>query len=265
MTQFIDVDFTTDPRYVPGYSPKYRQMKKRFGARNFGDSFNVLSASDRREAAEEMAKAGGGLTRLVTRIYDQSNEGSCVGNMGGQALEVLQAKTLGKSFVVPISAMSMYKQIGSSPNSGASVEDCIDRADDTGFLPLDTEANKARFPATMSHTGFRQSWPSDWKSTAKRFRGIEGIWCNSVEEMETALILGMPVGVGRAGHSILYLEPRYDGNSLQICYVNSWGDWGFGAGGFAAGFGLDSSRLFREAADYCYAFQAADTGNWDWV
>jgi hypothetical protein len=261
---FIDVDFPNQPQYVQGYVKKPRNVYRSASKRIFGDAFPVLNETERRDAANEMQKAGGGLSRLITRIYNQSNEGSCVGNMGGQGCEVLEAKCVGKDRVVPISAMSMYKQIGSSPNSGASVEDCIDRMADTGFLPLDTPENKARFKHTMSHTNFRQPWPSGWKDTAIIFANVEGFWCDTVAEMETALILGMPVGVGRAGHSILYLEPFYEGTTRFIDYVNSWGQWGFGKGDFSYGFGRDSSRLFNESADWCYAFQAADPSKWDW-
>ena len=184
---FIDVDFTTDPRYVPGYSPKFRSHKKRFGAAVFGDSFEIIPESQWRELANESEKAGGGMENLITRIMNQGNEGSCVSNACAQAYEVLQAVLAGKDRVVPVSAMSLYKQIGSSPNSGAMVEDGIDRMNDTGFLPLDTPENKARFPMTFPHTGFRTPYPSDWKTLAAKFAGIEGFWCNNKNEMFSAL------------------------------------------------------------------------------
>ena len=258
VSNFIDFDFTKDKRYVQGYSPAY---KPRICAGKFEDSFDVIPEKDWQGECERL-KAGVGLASLVTRVYNQESEGSCVGNAGGQALEVLQAKTVGRDLVVPISACSIYKQIGSSPNSGASVDDCIDRLNDTGALPLNTPENMKRFKHTMSHTGFRQAWPSGWKDTAILFSGLEGYVCRSVYEMVSALFRGMCVQVGRAGHSILYLEPVWDGG-LFIDYVNSWGQWGFGKGFFQYGFGRDSRRYYAESADWCYAFQAPDSSRWN--
>lgn len=261
----IDVDFTIEPQYVQGYSPKFRSFKKPLKALAFGDSFAVMARAERVEAYEARKAANLSLASLVSRIFNQGNEGSCVGNMGGQALEVLQAAAVGMENVVGISASSIYKQIGSSPNSGSSVEDCIDRLHDTGALPRDTAENKARFKHTQPDTGFRIPFPSGWKETAIKFSGLEGIWCDHPDEMLTALSLGMPVGVGRDGHSILYIEDVYEGSDDFVDYVNSWGDWGFGKGSFSSGFGRDSRRTFLKSADWCYAFQAADPARWDWL
>lgn len=262
---FVDVDFTHQPQYVLGYSPKYRSQKKPLKARSFGDSFPVLSRAERVAAYEERKAKRLSLAWLISRILNQGNEGSCVGNMGAQALEVLQAAAVGLDRVVGISASSIYKQIGRSPNSGSSVEDCIDRMHDTGALPRNTEANKARFKHTQPDTGFNVPFPSGWKETAIKFSGLEGFWCDRPDEMLSALALGMPVGVGRDGHSILYIEDVYEGNDDFVDYVNSWGSWGFGKAEFVSGFGRDSRRLFSESADWCYAFQAADPSKWDWL
>lgn len=257
---FVDYDFTTDPRYVAGYAPGIPSRE----SRTFADAFELIPESQWRDLCEQRKAAS--MARLVTRIFDQSNEGSCVGNAGVQAHQVLQAKTLGKSSVVQMSAMSLYKQIGSSPSSGAMVEDAIDRLSDTGILPLDTAENKGRFAHTMSHTGFRQSWPSGWKDTAKKFAGLEGFACDTVAEMVSALFRGMPIHVGRAGHSILYLDPVWLDGSIAVLYVNSWSEqWGSAAGSFAGGFGIDTARYYRESADWCYAYQAVNPVAWEWA
>lgn len=258
---FVDYDFTRDPRYVAGYKPG---APDRLFA-SFGDSFDLIPEKDWRELAELLKKENAGLSSLVTRIYNQGNEGSCVGNAGAQAHEVMQAKLSGRDRVVAMSASSLYKQIGSSPNSGANVGDCIDAMRDVGILPLDTPDNKRRFAHTMPHTGFRTPFPSGWKDTAAKFAGIEGYECESVNAMVSAMLRGMCVQVGRAGHSILYLDPVYDGSTLCIDYVNSWGDWGFAKGNMDTGFGRDTARYYRESADWCYAFAAPDPSKWDWL
>jgi hypothetical protein len=266
ISDFIDVDFTHERQYVPGYSASYRSQARRpYAARAFGDTFAVLSREARRAAYEDRKANKLSLAWLISRVLNQGNEGSCVGNMGAQALEVLQAGMVGLDRVVGISASSIYKQIGSSPNSGSSVEDCIDRMHDTGALPRDTAENKARFKHTQPDTGFRVPFASGWKETAALFSGLEGVWCDHPDEMLTALALGMPVGVGRDGHSILYIEDIYEGSDDFVDYVNSWGPWGFGKAEFASGFGRDSRRTFLKSADWCYAFQAADPSRWNWL
>ena len=261
--KFVDVDFTVQPQYVAGYSPDDVRERSFGGA--FGDSFELIPEADWRELAEAIKQENSGLSSLVTRIYNHQSEGSCVGNAGGQAHEVMQARLAGRDRVVPISAMSMYKQIGSSPSSGANVGTCVKRMHDTGFLPLDTAENKQRFKHTMSHTNFRQSWPSGWQETAAMLKGIEGYECESVNAMVTALFRNMCVIVGRAGHSILYLDPVYDGSTLFIDYVNSWGNWGFAKGNMTTGFGRDSARNYKSSASWCYAFAAPDSSKWDWL
>ncbi len=263
INNFVDVDFTLHPKYVAGYIAKARHLYGLARGR-FEDSFDVIPQSQWQGLCEELKASKGGNSRLVTRIYNQGNEGSCVGNAGCQGLEVLQARAVGKRRVIPISAMSLYKQIGSSPNSGASVEDGVDRLGDTGVLPLDTPENRKLFKHVMSATGFSQRWPDGWKETAKLFAGLEGFACRSVAEMVSALFRGMVVWVGRAGHSILYCDPVWD-SQLFIDYANSWGQWGFAKGSQPYGFGRDSARYFNESADWCYAMQAPEPAKWDWI
>lgn len=246
---FIDVPFDKQDTYPTGYNgigtlPKVTRFK---------DAVDLIPKTDWKRLADEKQQQGS-VSKLVTRIYNQSNEGSCVGNMAAQMMETRFALEFGKKNVVPISAISMYKQIGSSPNSGANVGDAMQRGLDTGFLPLDTPENRAKFGnMVMPHTGFRTPFPTGWKDTAKQFRYDEYFEIQSVEELVTALLKDFGVGVGRAGHSILYCDVFFDGTTMYILYVNSWGEWGIAAGDFNYGFGLDSARLFNQSADWCYA------------
>ncbi len=263
---YVDVDFENQPQYIPGYT---REQLNTFNAskgeyKKYGDNFDTIPEGDWKELANNLQKAGGNCQR-VARVMNQSNEGSCVGNMAAAACEYLQSRAVGRDKVISISAMSMYKQIGSSPNSGANVGDSMKRAIDTGFLPLDTDENKRRFKHTMSHTGFRQSWPSGWKDTAELFANCEAFVCESYAEAFSAGLKGMCIGVGRAGHSILYLDPIWDDSAWFWDYVNSWGQWGFGKGQFEYGFGRDSSRYWKSALDWCVAWEAADTAGFEWI
>jgi hypothetical protein len=244
---FLDVDFERDPNYVFGD----------LGVQLFGNSLSDYAASEEvltdaeiRDAIEKIDEDGGGLDRLVTRIYNQKNEGSCVANACSQANEIIQAKQFGKDRVVPLSAISLYKRIGRSPNSGAMVSDGLKEMQTRGILPLDTPENRIKYgDAVMPNTGFRTPYPADWEATAKQFAGVEALIVRSVNALLTALINGHPVVVGRQGHSICYVRPMMRNGRRVVKYANSWGDWGDG------GYGYDSESQIRQSASWAFALR----------
>lgn len=251
--RYVDVDFTKESQYVFG------DLGTRcFGApREYSDVAPVIPESEWKGLIEQMEADKGGSERLVTRIFNQGNEGSCVGNAGTQAHQIVQALQYGKENVTQLSASSLYKQIGRSPNSGAMVDDCLEAGTETGILPLDTPENRAKFgDAVLPHTGFNKAFPSNWKETAKKFRFHESFVIRNVAQLVTAGLNQHPVVVGRAGHSIVYLRPAYKNGSLGFIYVNSWGNWGFAAGDFDSGFGFDSSSYVRSSASWAFAVRS---------
>src|SRR5688572_22666193 len=141
-SHLIDVDFPSDEKFTFG-----DQGFAAFGPPRapYGDSVQVIPESQWKDLAKAIADAGGGCSQLVSRIYNQGNEGSCVANACSQAHEIVQAKTVGKDSVVHLSAISLYKRIGRSPNSGAMVSDGLDEMAERGILPLDTPENRAKF------------------------------------------------------------------------------------------------------------------------
>lgn len=248
--QLIDCDFPTDPNYTFGNCGV-----KAFGNppfRSFGDEIEVIPESQWKELAAQLDAAGGGCDQMVTRIYDQAQEGSCVANACSQACEIVQAQQFGKENVVHLSAISLYKRIGRSPNSGAMVDDGLEEMAERGVLPLDNPENRAKFgDAVMPNTGFYKAYPSGWEATAKRFRATEWFVCNSVNELISALLKQYPVVVGRAGHSICYCRPLYQGNDLLAKYANSWREsWG------EKGFGYDSLRYIKSSASWAFALRS---------
>lgn len=246
--KFLDVDFTKDPRYVCGY-----QAVGDHRCLAYADSTDLIPESEWRELVALIDAGGGGADRLVTRIYDQKNEGSCVANACSQGHEILQAKQLGRDRVTHLSAMSLYKRIGSSPNSGAMVSDGMDEMSERGILPLDNPENRARFgDKVMPNTGWRTAMPSGWEDVAKLFRLDERRVITSVNEMMTALIKQEPVIVGREGHSICYVRPMWDGRWV-VKYANSWGDWG------EKGYGFDSLNQIKKSSGWAFALQSIVT------
>lgn len=242
--QFIDVDFPTDPRYVMGALPPGDLSRYA----SYADTVDIIPESQWRELAEAMAAGGGGADKYVTRIYDQKSEGSCVANACSQAHEVSQFKQFGKT--VHLSAMSLYKRIGSSPGSGAMVSDGLEEMQSRGILPLDNEANRAVFgDKVMPNTGWSTKYPDGWEETAKHFKVVEATIINSVNELFTACLRQDPVVVGRSGHSICYLTPIWKDDRWVFKYANSWGDWGDN------GYGYDSSSLYKSSAQWAFALR----------
>lgn len=182
---------------------------------------------------------------------------NCVANATSQSHEVKQAEQFGLAKVVPLSAISLYKRIGSSPNSGAMVSDGIDEMASRGVLPLDTPENRAKFgDKVMPNTGWSTRYPTGWEAVAQQFKGHEWYVVRSMRSLITALFTGCPVVVGRQGHSICYLDPVYRNGSLGVIYANSWGDWGFAAGSHPSGFGLDSRSQISMSASWAFALRS---------
>lgn len=241
--RWLDVDFTRDPRYIKGYDSF--GDKRRFAS--YEDSATLIPESEWKDRVAEMDAQDSGADSLVTRIYDQKNEGSCVANACSQSHEVMQALQFGRDRVVHLSAMSLYKRIGSGPNSGAMVSDGLDELAKNGVLPLDSPENRALFgDKVMSNTGWSNRYPDGWQSTAKLFRIDESDVITTLAGMMTALLLRQPVVVGRQGHSICYVRPMYKSGSLVAKYANSWGNWG------DQGYGYDSLSQMRMSSGWAF-------------
>jgi len=240
--RWLDIDFRTDPRYVKGYDE--------FGPRTYaryGDTVTLIPESQWAAEVDAIAAESNGADSLVTRIYDQKQEGSCVANACSQAHEIIQALQFGKDRVTHLSAISLYKRIGRSPGSGAMVNDGMDEGKTRGILPLDNEANRARFgSAVMPNTGFSTPYPSGWEAIAANFRYDEIDVIESLAEMMTALIRRQPVVVGRQGHSICYCTPMRKNGSYIAKYANSWGSWG------DSGFGYDTLSQMRMSSGWAF-------------
>jgi len=254
--KFLDVDFDLDPNYVKGYEGKQPELGVMLDS--YADVAHVYDEKTLKEAAARIKETGGGCSRLVTHIKNQSQEGSCVGNGTTAAAEIILAKQFGRDRVVELSAMSLYKRIGRSAQSGAVVSDAWKEIEARGVLPLDTVENKQRFKHTHPATGFSKPLPNGWEETAKLFRGLEATICRSSQEVMSALADRVPVVVGRRGHCICYCDLLFDGKFI-VAYVNSWGKWGSPGGHMEYGFGFDSEQVIKEASDWAFALRSMTT------
>ncbi len=254
--RFLDYDFTKDPNYVRGYEPGAKLDETMFA--RYEDVAEIIPRDKWKDAAMAIKEAGGSISLNVQWLLNQLREGSCVGNGTTGGCQVVQAMQYGKERAVQMSAISLYKQIGGSAQSGASVNDALTAMQEVGELPLDTEENKKRFKHTMPATGFSTPYPDGWKDTAKLFRIEEATICKSVDEEVSAGLAGHPRVVGRDGHCIYYIEPTWDEKSGGILqpYVNSWGPWGDSYLSIPKGIGYDSTRTQASASGWCFAIRS---------
>lgn len=258
---FIDVHFPDQPQFNYGCAAPSLARVRACGP-SYEEELGIIPRDEWGDRVRAIDDSDTGMDWLVAYILDQGNEGSCVGNAEVAGLMVLDASENGQEYVTQLSAISAYKQIGSSPNSGAMVDDAMEAALATGVLPLDTPANRAKYGNfVMPATGFYSSFPQNWKKQAANFRLAETFVVRSVDGIISALLRGHPVQVGRSGHSILYLRPMFRNrqygsfNSLLVKYVNSWGQWGDAGGIHQYGFGYDSLGLIQESAYWAFAFR----------
>lgn len=73
--EFIDIDFPRQPQYTFGDMGRRSLSPSMFAT--FEDSIEMLPRDQWQAVSEQIQASGGGMEKLVTRIYDQGNEGSC--------------------------------------------------------------------------------------------------------------------------------------------------------------------------------------------
>lgn len=245
--QGAEAVFGQAPRPPPGIIEEENPLA---GEPTFEDAIPLIPREQWPTIIKAIDDNGGSLDLLVTRIYDQKSEGSCVSNATCQAMEIAQAIRRGKKGVIPLSAISLYKRVGSSPGSGSMVSSNLKEILGVGVLPLDNPANKLLFKHTMPNTGFRTPYPDGWKDTANRFRGHEVFDVRSFDGFITALLRGYPVVYGRSGHSICAVRPVYRDGRLFVKYANSWHEsWG------DHGYGYDSESKIKAGAGWAFALR----------
>ena len=244
--RWLDLDFTKDPNYVFGSLPR---DGRRFAGLSAADVVPLIDESQWPSIIEASNDAP--MEAAVTRIFDQRQEGSCVANATAQAHQICQATQFGKQNVIQLSPISLYKRIGSSPESGAMIDDALDKIRDGGILPLNTPENVREFgDQVMPATGFYERYPRGWEATAMKFAGGEAFIVDDTRELISVLLAGFPIVVGREGHSICYVRPMYDRRgSLIVKYANSWGDWG------DAGYGYDSLSQIKKSAQWAFGLR----------
>ncbi len=206
----------------------------------------IIPVSEWRNLAD--MQKGRTLDYLIWLIKDQWREGSCTSNAATQGYQTLLRAALG--VCIEFSAMSLYKRVGSGPNSGSGLGENVTELRDRGVLPTDNAENKELFSITFPNVGWSNRLPRDWEDLAINFCIIEFEKITTEEEFGSAIWRGRPVLYGRDGHAILGTRMVYNDGQWRVKYANSWTpDWGDN------GFGYDT--LSRRLLGYgCYAFRS---------
>lgn len=244
---FVDVDFSVEAERLGKMRGCNGMLRPGQKFRRFGEYTNLIPNGQWEELARKLDAEKSNAAFLLNRVYNQQQEGSCVGNATAQCVEGTMTGQVGFDRKIDLSAISIYKAIGSSPQSGAYVGDALERICDVGVLPLDTPENRAKFgDHVMPATGFRSPWPQGYESTAAKFRGLEFYEIDTEAEMMSALLQGFFVVVGREGHSIVYCAVVYQDGKRMFAFCNSWGSWGQAYGNLDYGFGFDTEKQMKK-------------------
>lgn len=254
-----------DPKYIdvtglpPGIAsggvlPESLPHGKR-GFEMYGARANVYPRSQWRD----MIEASSGARDYVRKIKDQIG-GSCVSNATTQAFEVSWNRALGLDRWIEMSAMSLYKRCGSSPNSGSMLSTNLREMRDVGALPIDNSDNRARLQEmglpsgdVFPHSNFYTPYPSsNWKQTAKHFRFQEVVEAGGFDEIASALLDNRPVVFARASHCIVGVQLVYENGVYSVRYANSWGNWGDN------GYGYDTESYFKRSGAAQWTFIPLD-------
>lgn len=249
---FIDVDFPEEARKLNlSIGSTGRDTLCGAGAGGFelySDNQPLVDESQWKPQIEAKNAKGGMLRPFIRVRHDQNGEPSCVSNATVASHEVCQCMLYGPDNVIPLSAISLYRFVGTR-YSGSNLDTNLKRMQQTGCLPLDTPANKSRFKHTHPHNGYGISMPQGWEETGNQFQILEAFDIDGWKPMVSALLNGWSVIYARAGHCILAVGLAYRNGVLVLEYLNSWGEWGAPVNDmFDAGIGFDSERTAKNAA-----------------
>lgn len=187
----------------------------------FPDVREVVKTIPRNQWDEELRRDFT-LNDYVLSPKNQGNEGSCTSNATTGTAETIRG--VANADRIELSAMSVYRRVGSGPNSGSSLDANLRALASEGCLPV---TGTPGFKHTHPRTGFSNRLPSGWEETGALFRAAEWWDVPNFESLVSCLFHGFPVvfgyHIGRGGHSIFAVRPIYNAGGWYADCVGSWG------------------------------------------
>lgn len=252
--RFIDVDFgpaAEEAGRLCGMTPTPDDLMSAWP--DYESAMPVYPRSQWSEmiAAKDAAKAWP--YARITTPHDQDGEPSCTYNATALAHEITFNTAFGDHNCIGLSPISGYRWNGTR-SSGSSVGGAIKWLAETGLLPVNSAANKAKVEAGLfkhvhPHNGYGTAFASGWKETAKFFRADEWYRVSSVEAWVSAILNGFVCVGGRQSHCIAHCGLAMNSGKLLSVYAQSWGiPYGFALEtsiGTIKTFGADSESLIR--------------------
>lgn len=225
------------------------------GDQSFGAAFRsewIIPRSEWRERHEQNQQHNVSLKRYNLKINDQNPESSCVCNAAETCFRSIWTRQLGVKHSIDLSPMSLYTRICSSRHSGSYMADALDESKERGFLPEDTERNRALFNHLLHQNTpwIRKSQlPNGWEKTARHFRPLEWYQIpNDRDAFGSALLQGMPICYGRDGHSIAAIDLELDESSKRWLAVYAQS---YGVATGDQGYQYDSEKKWETGGAWC--------------
>lgn len=262
--QFVDVDFQREGRFISRTRPRRTSIGSRFKVYEADADSTVYPRSQ----WDEIAERNKSLEAFIAWIKNQGNEGSCACNASAQCFEIAMNMSLGRELAIQFSPITAYRHLSGGPNQGTVIDDNLEWLATHGTLPSNIKSNIERLTAAglnaahvLANTGYYQTFPVGWETTAKLWTAFEWRDIASFDGLVSAIFDDQPVCYGRDGHAICGIDVKKSNGVWYVKYANSWGDWGEADEEGRQGYGWDSeSKIARAIAGYgAWALRAVKT------
>jgi len=175
-----------------------------------------------------------------THFTHQGNSHECVSHAFTQWFEITWNKQSGtKNHSVWFSPLSIYCEANPRQWGGTYLHKVLSIARNRGILPEHngpegSGSQKLKFQHTLHQTAgrnddgngkwvrFPNGMPSGWQETARHFKPLEVINLSSWKQIVCCLLNGIPVWVGRKGHSITYTFVAWSNGRIVAGYPDSY-------------------------------------------
>lgn len=223
-------NYTMPNDFKPGLLPRKTNFGQLKGVPIFREKIQVIPQNEQRELLKQVI----GLRQYVGDIFNQDGIGSCAAESSVQGVSICRLYS-GQEFVqfnpwFTYGRPAAHGYPGGTSggrDQGSTIDDNIKDLMEIGACPTSV------FPRYDSNGNIINQWnktpPVEAYEEAAKYKLLEVFDLSTVDEMRTALLLGMPVIYGSDGHAKCYVKILDMETGLYANSWNeSWGDEGFG-------------------------------------